>query len=242
MRGYLEKEWDHFLESFKFKKKHSLIILYDLIFAIIFGLVSFFYGKTIIKIYISKVMSFDFNAVFQGYGVYSAYYSLLKFYIYFIILTLLAYLFVIFVYSFFRMVSWNNLFEKQHSHKTVLKYFFYNLIIFPLNLSLIIFSIVKFGTTGVWVAILFAFLFFHFNTYFIIHYVKHKSVFKSIKLSFTEGMKVHKFFIGYLFVFLLLFLFIYIFSSFSTIEYTLLPVVILLLYFWLRNYLRVKHA
>jgi len=241
MKEHFKKEFSHLLESFSFKKRHVLILLYDIIFFCFLFVVLFFAGKTILDLYVSKILSFDFSTVFQGLGVENAYDAIIQFYIYLIVICLSAYLLILLVYSFMRMLIWNHFFESKNSKKLFLKYFVANLFIFPLVVALVIFLVNNFNTSGAIISAILAFLFFHFNTYFVIHYVKHKSIFKALKLSFLEGMKVHNFYLGYFFLFFMIAMCFYLFSFNSLMGLIVLPIILFLVFFWYRNYMHVKH-
>ena len=165
--SYLKEEIQHFINAFKFKKHHFLGLIYDIILLVVFVIAVYVFLKVILNLAFSQdpilgIMEF----INESTRVYTS----------FIIGLILFFFIIVAIYSIFKFLVWNNLLNESFHKKGFAKYYFTNLLMFFILLTLQIFFAIKFGFKGLVIAVILGIIATHFNFLFKLHFIKHKSV------------------------------------------------------------------
>jgi len=228
--SYIKEELEHLKKSFSFKKHNFLALAYDaLLFLILIGF-SYFFIRLILNIAFSENPLIDFKngASFQMYTS--------------LILGTILFLFIFSaIYTLFKYLLWNNFLEQNFHKKSYVKYYFYHLGMFILLIVLQI-LLARLNIPGLVAAVLLGFLFVHFHTYFHLHYIKHKSIKDALKIAFKKGLSVHEFIFVYVITAILIYLYLFLFVLMNQkIAFFITPILLILMFFWLRNYFSKRH-
>jgi len=225
--SYIKKEVGHLLNSFKFKRHIFVGIVYDII------LLVFFAGACIILW--KSVLNLAFSRSFLGFYLLPG-----EARASFIVSLILFFFVMTGVYSFLKFLIWNNLLRRRFHTKSFVKYYFVNLFLFFVLVSLQVCAVIFLGS--IITAVILGIVFHHFNIFFKMHYARHRSVRKAFFLSLEKGLSIHEFIFVYVVIAVLAYIYIFALEAFeSEVLFVLSPVFVLLMLFWLRHYFKVRH-
>lgn len=231
--NYLKEELRHFINAFKFKKHHLLGLIYDIILLVIFVIAGYVFLKVILNLAFAQdpiigLMEF----INEGTRVYTS----------FIIGIILFFFIIIGIYSLFKFLVWNNLLNESFHRSGFAKYYFTNLLMFFILLTLQVFFAIKMGFKGLVLAVILGIIATHFNFLFKLHFIKHKSVKKALAITTKKGLKVHEFVFVYVVIAVLVYLYLFVYAILNSfILFLITPVLLVLMIFWLRHYFRQRH-
>ncbi len=255
VKSYVSNEFKLFLDSFNFKRKDWLVLVYDICFLLIASIVLFMYGKFLYDSVTLFYTGFDIVSAFKGYGVGEIREFLEGFIFNFFFYSFLTFTSIILTLSYFKFKIFKSILgvQKQFKHaffKYVLMNFSFFIFIFIilfylfkklLDIQVIVETIYGINSPYTSYFLYFIFIFIllvvHFSNLFSIIQFKEKKMLKIFQLTIYEFVNIKK--NGICFLFFVLFLFLSFVTAYSL---GLLPALLLTyyVYFWYRRYLTLK--
>jgi len=234
--SYIRDELRYLKKSFKFKRNNYLALAYDCIMFAILIVVGYFFLRLTLNLAFSSKPFIDFSFLTNNNP------EIFQIYISLILGTIIFAFIASGIYSLFKYLIWNNILEQNFHKKGFVKYFFINFILFLALIILEGFFVLQFHYSGLIVAVYLGIFFSHFSTFFQLHYIKHKSFKKALIIAIKKGLKVHEFLFIYLTIGMFFYVYLYLYAVFNQfVLFGLIPIFIILMIFWLRNYFSKRH-
>lgn len=231
--NYIKTEVEVLFDSFRFRKKNFLALVYDVVFTAVFSFFFYLIARKSFNLLMTRIATLDYSGLMMGKNVEPVYYALVKFYGLVFGMFIVFFFAMMLVHSLFGMLVWNDLLEKEFSGRKFLKFFFSNALLTALIIPVLFYLASHFEVKGIISAFIVLFVFIYFFTLFKMSFIEHGLFWRALKNAFVDFVKVHEF----IFFFASLIVLGFVFYSLAFFNlFILIPFVILLFVFWMRKY------